>query len=123
MKVFYVFAVCWLAILLIEDSDSQVHEYIREATFVLIALLAFAVAAIAQRVDRAVKQIKEPDFDVAAANRKEWLELGHLFLVVLLILVLGTAAQGAFRCVSSGSSISVACVWDGIWQQIDEDLN
>lgn len=123
MKFFYVLALGWLVILFIGDSRSEVHEYIREATFILIALLAFAVAAVAQRIDRAVKQIKEPDFDVAAANRKDWLELAQLFFAVLMIFVVGTAAQGFFRCVSSESDLSVGCVWDGVWQQLDEDLN
>jgi hypothetical protein len=123
MKFFYILAVGWLIIIFIGDSESDVHEYVREATFVLIALLAFAVAAISQRIDRAVKQIKEPDFDVAAANRKDWLEVGQLFFAVLMLFVVGTAVQGAIRCASSGSEFSVACVWDGIWEQIDEDLN
>ena len=121
MKFFYIFAVGWLAILYLGDSDTDMR--VRDATFMLVALLAFAVAAISQRIDRAVKQIKDPDFNVAAANRKDWFEVGQMFFAVIAIIVLGTAVQGAVRCLSSGNELSASCVWDGIWRQVDEDLN
>ena len=123
MKIFYVIAFLWLLALLTGDSASDVDESVRSSTFLLLSFIVFAVFALGQRINRAVKQVQDPDFDVAAENRKEWKEVGEIFLIVLAILVLGTAGQGVVRCLADDGPLSTSCVWQGILEQIIDDFN
>tara|TARA_R100001143_G_C3346165_1_gene126903 strand:+ start:1186 stop:1458 length:273 start_codon:yes stop_codon:yes gene_type:complete len=86
-------------------------------------ILIFAIYGIEQKIERAIREIKEPNFDKVAANRKDWFELARLFAGIMILLVLGTTIQGAYRCISEGNDFSGQCVWAGMVQQINVDLS
>lgn len=85
--------------------------------------MILAVYGIDKKIERAVKEISEPEFDINAANRKDWFDLGRTFLLILGILFIGTVIQGSYRCLSEGGVFSIDCVSDGIHQQLGDDLN
>ena len=123
MKFFYVLTGVWLLILLMGDPASEAHGHVLDATFILLMFLALAVFAVNQRINRAVKQIQESDYDIAAHDRREWWEVAQLFLAVIVVLLLGTAVQGFGRCLSDEDTVSISCIWRGIQQQVVEDLD
>ena len=123
MKIFWILFCVWLFILVVGDSESDIHAYIRDATFVLFMFIGLAVYAIDRRIDRARRQIQEPDFDVRAENRQEWFQVGEIALVVVMIFVVATLAQGFFRCVESDDKVTLGCIWEGTKEQIADDLD
>ena len=46
-----------------------------------------------------------------------------LAIAIAAILAIGTVAQGTYRCVKSGETITLSCILDGVQQQISDDLD
>lgn len=122
LKFFYVIAGGWIIVLMLRNATSDVEDGIYGTALVLLFVLVFAVQGLSQRIDRITKAIHDPNFDAAAADRREWIETVTFFLSLMALLVLVTALQGAYRCLSSAGPLSVGCVWQGFLEQAAEDL-
>jgi hypothetical protein len=118
MTFFYVCVVLWVLALYLGDAlASNVN------LFFFLVFLALAVAALVERIDIAVRQIKDPDFDIAAHNRKGRNKAVGFFLMVFAAIVLITVGQGFVRCLLNDSPMSASCVWQGTQEQVTEDLD